>query len=50
MDLLIRPDGTYNEIVGTLPDARFPLAEVPERITTEAMFRDYWSRQSMNDL
>lgn len=50
VDLLINPDGTYNEITGTPPDVRLPAADVPEDLTREAVLRDEWVRKIIDDL
>jgi len=49
-DLLINPDGTYNEITGTPPDVRLPLDELPEAVTKDAILDDPWIRKIISDL
>jgi len=49
-DLLVNPDGTYNELIGTPPDIRLPHAEMPETVTKEALLEDGWIRKIINDL
>lgn len=49
-DLLVNPDGTYNEIVGTPPDIWLPAAELPKTVTKEAMLKDDWIRKIISDL
>jgi C-terminal processing protease CtpA/Prc len=50
VDLLINPDGTYNEITGTPPDIRLPPVDTPESVTREAMLGDDWIRKIISDL
>jgi C-terminal processing protease CtpA/Prc len=50
VDLLINPDGSYNEIVGTSPDITLPFAEPPGTVTKEALLNDDWISKIISDL
>ncbi|MHC4890390.1 MAG: S41 family peptidase [Planctomycetota bacterium] len=41
-DLVINPDGSINEIVGTPPDIKLPPADIPSGLTREALLEDEW--------
>lgn len=47
--MLINPDGSYNEMVGTSPDITLPFAEVPETVTRQALLRDTWIRRIIDE-
>jgi hypothetical protein len=49
-DLVINPDGSYNEISGTPPDIELPKAEPPASITKEDLLNDPWIQKIINDL
>jgi len=49
-DLVINPDGSYNEISGTPPDIEFPEAEAPASITKQDLLKDAWIQKIINDL
>lgn len=44
-DLVVNPDGTYNEISGTPPDIELPDADPPRSITKEDLLKDKWVEQ-----
>ena len=50
VDLLINPDGSYNEIVGTSPDIILPSGQLPETVTKEALLNDDWISKIIRDL
>jgi hypothetical protein len=41
-DLVINPDGSYNEISGTPPDIELPVSDPPKSITKEDLLEDEW--------
>jgi len=41
-DLVINPDGSYNEISGTPPDIELPNADPPKSITKGDLLKDEW--------
>jgi hypothetical protein len=41
-DLVINPDGSYDEISGTPPDIEFPDTDPPKSITKEDLLKDAW--------
>jgi hypothetical protein len=49
-DLVINPDGSYNEISGTPPDIELPKAEPPASITKQDLLRDAWIQKIVNSL
>ena len=49
-DLVINPDGSYNEISGTPPDIELPKAEPPASITKEELLKDAWIDKIITDL
>ena len=49
-DLVINPDGSYNEIIGTPPDIGLPKADPPASITKEDLLKDAWIKKIITDL
>jgi hypothetical protein len=49
-DLVINPDGSYDEISGTPPDIELPPADPPKSITKEELLKDEWIKKVINDL
>jgi len=49
-DLVINPDGSYDEISGTPPDIEFPDADPPASITKEDLLKDTWIQKIIYDL
>ncbi len=49
-DLVINPDGSYDEISGTPPDIELPDADPPKSITKEDLLKDEWVKKVINDL
>ncbi len=50
VDLVINPDGSYNELVGTKPDIELPEAYLPEVVTKEALLNDMWINHIIDEL
>jgi hypothetical protein len=49
-DLLINPDGSYNEITGTKPDIELPPGDLPKSVTKEELLKDKWINKIINEL
>jgi len=49
-DLLISPDGTFNELVGTKPDIELPACDLPESVTRENLLKDEWIKTIIDDM
>ncbi|MFC1634487.1 S41 family peptidase [Planctomycetota bacterium] len=49
-DVVINPDGSYDEISGTPPDIELPIADPPKSITKEDLLKDEWVRKIIDDL
>ena len=49
-DLVINPDGSINEIVGTPPDIKLPPTDIPSGLTREALLEDEWIKQIIGGL
>jgi len=49
-DLVINPDGSYDEISGTPPDIELPEADPPASITKEDLLEDTWIQKVIYDL
>ena len=49
-DLLINPDGSYDEISGTAPHIKLPPADLPESLTKEELLKDEWIKKIMTEL
>lgn len=49
-DLLINPDGSYNEITGTKPDIELPPGDLPKSVTKEELLKDKWIKKIMTEL
>ncbi len=49
-DILLNPDGSIDELVGTAPDVELPPAELPEVVTREALLEDPWIRAVLDGL
>lgn len=49
-DLLINPDGSYNEITGTVPDIELEPADLPKSITKEDLLKDKWVNKVIDEL
>ena len=49
-DMVINPDGSINEIVGTPPDIKLPPADIPSGLTREALLEDTWIQKVIYDL
>ena len=48
VDLVINPDGSINEMVGTPPDITLPSAEPLETVTRQALLHDDWIQAIIN--
>ncbi len=46
-DLVINPDGSINEIVGTPPDIKLSPADIPSGLTREVLLEDEWIKSIM---
>lgn len=49
-DLVINPDGSINELVGTPPDVELPDILPPRSITKEDLLKDEWVRTVIDEL
>jgi hypothetical protein len=49
-DLVVNPDGSFDEISGTPPDIELPKAEPPASITKQDLLKDAWIQKIINDL
>jgi hypothetical protein len=49
-ELVINPDGSINELFGTPPDIKLPLADPPKSITKEDLLKDEWIKKIITDL
>jgi len=49
-DLVVNPDGSINELVGTPPDVELPDADPPGSITKEELLKDEWIRTVIDEL
>jgi hypothetical protein len=49
-DLLINPDGSYNEISGTKPDIELLPGDLPTSVTKEELLKDKWIEKIMTEL
>jgi protein-S-isoprenylcysteine O-methyltransferase Ste14 len=49
-ELVINPDGSFNELFGTPPDIKLPPADLPKSITKEELLKDEWIKKIMTDL
>jgi hypothetical protein len=49
-DLVINPDGSFDEISGTPPDIELPKADPPASITKDDLLKDAWIQKIINDL
>lgn len=49
-ELVINPDGSFNELFGTAPDIKLKPADLPKSITKEELLRDEWIKKIINDL
>jgi hypothetical protein len=49
-DLVINPDGSYDEISGTPPDIELLKADPPASITKDDLLKDAWIQKIINDL
>jgi len=49
-DLVINPDGSYDEISGTPPDIELPPTNPPKSITKEDLLKDTWIQKVIYDL
>jgi hypothetical protein len=49
-DLVINPDGSYDEISGTPPDIELLKADPPASITKDDFLKDAWIQKIINDL
>jgi len=48
-EMVINPDGSYNEITGTPPDIVLPDADPPKSITKEGLLEDEWIKWILAD-
>ena len=46
-DLVINPDGSVNELVGTQPDIELPPVAIPSDLTREVLIEDEWIKSVM---
>ena len=49
-ELVINPDGSFNELFGTPPDIKLEPADPPRSITTEELLEDEWIKKIIADL
>jgi protein-S-isoprenylcysteine O-methyltransferase Ste14 len=49
-ELVINPDGSFNELFGTPPDIKLEPAERPKSITKEDLLKDEWIKKVINEL
>lgn len=49
-DLVINPDGSYNEMTGTKPDIELPPGDLPASVTEEELLKDEWIKKIINGL
>ena len=49
-DLVINPDGSFDEISGTPPDIELPKSDPPASITKDDLLKDAWIQKIINDL
>ncbi len=49
-ELLLTPNGGFNELFGTQPDVRLPSADPPKSITREDLLKDEWIKHIITDL
>jgi hypothetical protein len=49
-DLVINPDGSYNELSGTSPDIKLEPADPPKSITREDLLKDKWIEHIIHEL
>lgn len=49
-ELVINPDGSFNELFGTPPDVELPGADPPKSITKENLLKDEWIKKVITDL
>jgi len=49
-DLLVNPDGSYDEISGITPDVKLEPADLPKSITKEELLKDEWINKIINEL
>ncbi len=48
-DLVLNPDGTFDELDGTKPDLELAPCELPEKVTKEELLRDEWIRKIIEE-
>ena len=48
-DLVINPDGSYDELFGTPPDIELPVTDPPKSITKEDLLEDEWVKWILAD-
>jgi len=49
-DLVINPDGSYDEISGTAPDVELPPVDPPKSITREDLLKDEWIEYIVHEM
>jgi C-terminal processing protease CtpA/Prc len=49
-ELLLTPNGGFNELFGTEPDVRLPSADPPKSITREDLLKDEWIKHIITEL
>jgi hypothetical protein len=49
-ELVINPDGSFNELFGTPPDIKLEPADLPKSITKEELLKDEWIKKIITDL
>ena len=49
-ELVINPDGSFNELFGTPPDIKLEPADPPKSITKEELLKDEWIKKIMTEL
>jgi hypothetical protein len=50
VDVRINPDGSYQQLDGTKPDIGLPPAYLPEVVTREALLKDEWIKEIIDEL
>ena len=49
-DLLLTPEGSFNELFGTEPDVKLPSTDHPRSISREDLLQDAWIRTIIDEL
>jgi len=49
-ELVINPDGSFNELFGTPPDIELEPADLPKSITKEELLKDEWIKKIIDEM